>query len=84
MELPHDTRAAFCPTFTHKLWAKRPLVGAFSQPKQSDEDVALRVLIRKEGLPTAVRGIVSPQQLDRFRSNFVVDLVYLRSCVRAL
>jgi len=60
MELPHDTRAAFCPTFTHKLWAKRPLVGAFSQPKQSDEDVALRVLIREEGLPTAVRGIVSP------------------------
>jgi hypothetical protein len=50
--------------FTHKLWAKRPFFGAFSQPKETNEDITLRVLIRKEGLPAAIRGIVSAQQFD--------------------
>jgi len=30
MELPHDTRPAFCPTFSHEFQAKCPLFGAFS------------------------------------------------------
>lgn len=78
MELPHDARTTFCPIFMHKFWAKCSLFGALPEPKQSDEDITLRILVRKEGLPTTVRGIVPTQQLDRFWSNFVVDLVYLR------
>lgn len=60
MELPHDARPTFRPTFLHKFWAKCPLFGALPQPKQSDEDITLRIFIRNESFPTTVRSIVSP------------------------
>jgi hypothetical protein len=61
MELAHNARAPFGATFVHEFWAKRPFFGTFSQSKESDEDVPLGILIRKEGLPAAVRRIVSAQ-----------------------
>ena len=59
VEFPYDAGTTFCPIFAHKLRAKRPFFGAFSQPKETNEDIALRIFIRKEGLPAAIRGIVS-------------------------
>lgn len=64
VKFPHDAGAAICVIFTHKLRAKRPFFGAFSQSKETDEDITLRVLIREEGLPAAIRGIVSAEQFD--------------------
>jgi hypothetical protein len=61
VEFPHDASTTFCTIFMDKFWAKRPFLGAFSQPKETNEDVPLRILIRKEGLPAAIRGIVSAQ-----------------------
>lgn len=64
VEFPYDAGATLCTIFTHKLRAKRPFFGAFSQPKETNEDISLRVLIRKKGLPAAIRGIVSAEQFD--------------------
>ncbi len=64
VKFPYDASTAFCPIFTHELRAKRPFFRTFSQPEETNEDIALRIFIRKEGLPAAIRGIVSAQQFD--------------------
>ena len=64
MKLTHNARAPFCAACAHEFRAKRAFFGALSQSKESYKDVALGILIRKEGLPAAVCGIVSAQQFN--------------------
>ena len=49
--------------------------GAFAQSEQTDKNVLLGVLVWEKRLPTFVRHVVPPDQLDIIRTHFVVNLL---------
>eukprot|EP01085_Mycamoeba_gemmipara_P005113 Mycagemm_TRINITY_DN10189_c0_g1::TRINITY_DN10189_c0_g1_i2::g.5113::m.5113 type:complete len:331 gc:universal TRINITY_DN10189_c0_g1_i2:1783-791(-) len=48
---------------------------ALAKSEQADEDVLLGVLVRQEGLPRAVCGVVTPHELHLVRLNLKVDVL---------
>ena len=76
VQLADDAHAAL--RAADELGPEGALVGALAEAEEADEDVALRVFVREERLPAAVRGVVAPEELDGLRPDLVVDLMNLR------
>ena len=47
-----------------------------TQTQEGNEDILFGVLVREKGFPAAVGDIVSPDEFDLVRSDFVLDLVH--------
>jgi hypothetical protein len=77
MKLSYNATTPFRSFRPHELRTERALLRALPQPQKTNEDILLGVFVRKEGLPTSVRGVVASEQLYRFGSNFVMDFVDL-------
>jgi hypothetical protein len=94
MQFPNDTASHFVLNFfrhsrvlippsifdftSNELRPERPILTAFAQSEQANQNVFFRIFIGEEGLPAAIRSIIAPKELNRCGPNFMVDLVYLK------
>lgn len=81
MQLSHNTAPALVAILPDQFWPERTLVRALSQAQQADQYVTLRILIRQERFPPAIRRVVSSEEFHRLGSDFVVYLVDLRRAI---
>lgn len=78
MQLSHYTAPALLTIILHQFWAECSLVRALSQTQESDEDVALRIFVRKERFPSTIGRVVPSQEFHGLGTDFVMDLVDLQ------
>lgn len=77
MQLPYNAAPTLISVLGHQLGPEGTLFRTLSQTQQANEDILFRIFVGKESLPATVGCIISPKQLDRFWTHFVMDFVYL-------
>ena len=77
MQLPDDAASTLITFLLHQLWTECPLIRAFSQPQQPNQNIALWILVRQESLPPAIGSIIPPEKLNGFGPDFMMDFMNL-------
>lgn len=63
------------PIHAYQLLPKCPVFGAFPKSEQTNEDVRLGIFVGEESLPSAIGGVVAPEELEVLGADTVMDLV---------